>query len=468
MSAPPGRAWGGSGATDDIATFVAKTGYEDLPPEVVAAVKVVVLDTLAVSVAGAASPATVALADVLRDLGGASGDVTAIGLPQRLDAASAALVNGTTAHALDYDDYCFAMSGHPSVVLLPPLLALAERHGLGGRDVIRAYAVGFEAAVMVSHTVNPEHYGHGWHGTGTVGAVGAACAASSLLRLSVEQTTNAISIGASSAAGLRQNFGTDVKPLHAGNAARAAVMAAELAARGFVADGRILEGELGFFNAFTPGPHRFRSKPVHDFAHPWSTVDPGITTKLFPSCGSTHASLGGILRLRAAGLRAEDVAHIDVGLTDISDGNLRYPRPRTGLEGKFSLQYCVARALTAGKLGLDDFTDESVRDESLQDLIGRIDKHSDESLNAEYVWGQPRPAMLTVRLYNGETLVNRSDAAPGSPGHLSTEMLHDKVADCMGRGRVVGKPADAIEAVARLDECADIRELTALFAGRDG
>jgi 2-methylcitrate dehydratase PrpD len=464
MTAQP-AGWSDDGATHDFAAFVSGTSYEDLPREVVRAVTWTILDTLAVTVAGLDTPAVERLATwVGRDAG--EPRATVLGLPFGCDPARAALVNGTSGHVLDYDDYCFAMSGHPSVTLLPAALALAESRGLSGRDLIRGYAVGFEAAIMLSHTVNPHHYNHGWHGTGTVGTIGASCAAASVLSLPHDAVVRAIGLGASSAAGLRQNFGTDAKPLHAGNAARSGVTAAELAELGFGTDEHVLEGHWGFFHTFTDGPRRDWPKPGQGFGDPWSVLDPGITTKLFPSCGSTHAALGGILELRRQGLRADNVARIDVDVTDVAAGNLMYPRPRTGLEAKFSMQYCLARALTNGELGLDDFTDEAVTAGDLDELLPRIHCAEDPRLTAAYVWGSHRPAVLTVQTTGGDVVRHRAESPPGSPGHFSRDELLTKVADCLGRGNVVGTVDEIVSTVEALDRCEDLRELTRLFHPR--
>jgi 2-methylcitrate dehydratase PrpD len=319
---------------------------------------------------------------------------------------------------------------------------------------------------MISHVINPDHYGHGWHGTGTVGAMGATGAAASLLGLSVEQVGSALAMGASSAAGLRRNFGSDVKSYHAGNAARAGVMAAELAARGFVGSDEILESKYGFYNVMTPGNGVPRTRPNRGFGDPWNTLDPGITTKLFPSCGSTHASIGSILVLREAhGLRPEDIKQVDARVTDISYGNLQYPRPRTGLEGKFSMQYCLARALVDGWLGIDDFTDDAVLEDRIQELIPRINLHHDQDLTDAYVWGAHRPAVVTVETVSGDVLTHRTDAPPGSPGNFTREMLVNKVRDCISRGAIVGKADDVLDAIDHLDEVANISNLMKMMSG---
>lgn len=451
------------GVTAEFASFVARTTYEDLPDEVVSAIKAVILDTLAVSVAGMGERSAQLVGELVAEAKPAP-VATLIGLPIKADPASAAWFNATLGHAIDYDDYCFAMSGHPSVILLPPILALAEERGATGRDLIRSYAAGFEAAIMLSRTVNPDHYGHGWHGTGTVGAVGAACAAAGFLGLDEVQVEHAISIGASMAAGLRQNFGTDVKPFHAGNAARAGVIAAQLASRGFAGDREVLEGHWGFFNTFTDGK-KPRPRPEGGFGDPWATLKPGITTKLFPSCGSSHPGIGGILELRRQGLRAEDVATIDINVTDVQYGNLQYPVPKTGLEAKFSMSYCVARALQKGALTIDDFSDAAATDPELRPLVERITMHHDQALTDAYTWGNHRPAVFTVRKRDGSTVQHRTDAPPGAPGHMSRETLHTKVVDCLGRGTIRGATDEVIEIVENLEKLDDVGKLMALFEG---
>ena len=453
------EAAGPAGATASLATYVASTRYEDLPEAVVDAVKWAVLDTLSVAIAGAAEPAARTVTATLEQFGGAPRS-SVIGHPFRTDPASAALANGVIGHALDYDDVSFALSAHPSVSLLPAILAIAEDEGASGRDVVRAYAVGFEAAMRLSTMINPSHYRHGWHGTGTVGTFAATFAASNLLGLNAGQATDAMALAASTAAGLRANFGTDVKPYHAGNAGRAGVMAATLARAGFRGERAILEATHGFFAVMVPGD---QASAVGTEALGWSILDPGITTKLIPSCASTHASIGSILALRAAGLRADEVESIDVTLTDISAGNLRHPNPRTGLEAKFSLQYCMARALVSGGLVLDDFTDEAAVDPSLRDLMSRISMRADRVLTAEYRWGSHRPSVMSVRTRSGGLLSHRTDVPPGAPGALSRDLLLVKVQDCVGRGDIAAAADALVDCVDRLETQPDVRELMALL-----
>ena len=449
-------------ATARLARFVSSTRFENLPEEVVRVVKWVTLDTIGVTVAGSDSDVGRAVADLARDFGGRE-RATVIGTDLRCDPAWAALVNGTTGHQLDYDDQSWTMGGHPSVVLLPPLLALAEDRGAGGRDVILAYAVGFEVASFLGRSVNPDHYGHGWHATGTIGAVAAAAACASLLGLDEEQTRRAISIGASSSAGLRQNFGTSVKPFHAGNAARSGLVAAELARRGVDADQEIIEGRWGFVNVFTPSGEGERSRDLITPGDPWHLIEPGAATKVFPACGATHPGIGAMLELRGKGLEPADVEAIEVRVVDMTERILEYHTPQTGLEAKFSLEYCLARALVSGAVELDHFLVDAVHEPAVTDLIGRTTMIVDPVLTKEWVWGTPRATEITVRLRDGGTMEARADLPPGSPGNFSPEMLQTKFRDCMRRVPVSGSADEVAGAIERLEELEDVATLMSLL-----
>jgi 2-methylcitrate dehydratase PrpD len=452
-----------TGATARLARFVSETSYADIPPEATATVRWALLDTIGVTAAGVRTPVAEAVASMAEAYAGPP-IATLVGRRLRCDPASAALVNGATGHALGYDDQSWSMGGHPSVVLWPAILGLSEARGTSGRELIRAYAVGFEAASVVGSTVNPDHYGHGWHTTATVGAVASACAAAAILGLDERRTAHAIAIGASHAGGLRQQFGTDVKPLHAGNAARAGVVAAELAARGVEGSTEILEGRWGFANVFRPAATS-TEPPDSSLGDLWRLLDPGIATKVFPSCGATHPGIGAMLELRSRGLRPGDVRRVEARVVDMTARILEHPRPRDGLEAKFSMEYCLARALVSGSVDLDHFDAAAVRDADVRRLVERSHMEVDPRLTADWVWGTPRPTELTVELESGETMVARADLPPGSPGNFPREQLDRKLADCLRRTPPAGSPDEIASVVDRLEDVDDVRELTALLAG---
>ena len=305
------------------------------------------------TLAGASEPASLIVRQVVAAEGGDACGV--FGTPVRASMSGAALANGTAAHALDYDDMCFVSLAHPSAPLVPAVLAAAESERLTGRAVLDAYVVGFEIEARLGRLMNPRHYQRGWHCTSTLGTIGAAAAVSRLLGLDARTAGHALAIAASEASGLKENFGTMVKPLHAGLAARNGVLAALLARGGMTASELALDGPQGFLHAMDSEGHAL-DDAIADLGARWEILDTGITVKLYPSCAGTHPSLDAILDLRRReGFTADDVERIDIDVDSIVPTILIYDRPATGLEGKFSLPFCAAAAVVFGRVGIDTF-----------------------------------------------------------------------------------------------------------------
>src|SRR5215831_8563848 len=277
----------------------------------------------------------------MNESGGAP-QASVIGHEGRLPALSAALVNGAAAHALDYDDVNMAMPGHPSVAILPALLALAELNGSAGRDVITAFVAGYEAACRIGSALQPGHYNLGFHSTGTIGSFGAAAACARLLELQTMVTACALGIAGTQAAGLKSQFGTMCKPFHAGKAAENGMLAARLAARGFSSRTDILECVQGF--ALTHGP---------DFAPEAALAEPEGGLHLFANlfkyhsaCYFTHAPIECARRLRADHrVEPEQIAALTLRLDRSCERVCNIPAPVDGLQSKFSLRQTVAMAL---------------------------------------------------------------------------------------------------------------------------
>src|SRR5882672_7542867 len=218
--------------TRTLAQQTSAVTYDALPEPVRALARQCVLDYYGVALAGADDPLAHILLDELGEAGGAA-QASVIGHKARLPVLSAALVNGAICHALDYDDVNLAMPGHPSVAILPALLALAEQRQASGKAVIAAFVAGYETCCRIGMALRPGHYTRGFHATGTVGAFGAAAACAHLLGLDAEATARALGIAGTQSAGLKSQFGTMCKPFHAGKAAQSGLLAARLAARGF-------------------------------------------------------------------------------------------------------------------------------------------------------------------------------------------------------------------------------------------
>ena len=285
-----------TGVTQCIAEYLATASLEDFPPEAVQAAQGAIIDCLACMLAGSREPLADVLCNYVRAEGGTT-SATVVGRGFKTSIPYAALVNGAMGHALDYDDITGITLTHPTAVLLPASLALAEDAGASGRDLLLAYLVGFEVACSVGAGLSPEYYDDlGWHPSGPLGAIGAGAAAARLLGLNREQTAMALSLSASQAADLRQIFGTMTKPFHAGEAARSGVTAARLVKQGFTASSDAIEGRFGFMRAFSGGQD-FHPEIVLDTLGRKCYVESGIEVKKYPCCGSAHLALDATLDL---------------------------------------------------------------------------------------------------------------------------------------------------------------------------
>jgi 2-methylcitrate dehydratase PrpD len=387
-----------------------------------------VMDTVGVALAGSVEPAAQI---VQRTLGpvdsGTQGPCSVWGSPLRASAPDAALANGTAAHALDYDDMCFVSLAHPSAPLVPAIVAAAELAGASGRAVLDAYVTGFEIQARLGRLMNPRHYQRGWHCTSTLGALSAAAGAARLLRLNATATAHALAIAASSASGLKENFGTMVKPLHAGLAARDGVLAAMFAKSGMTASASALDGAQGYLHAFDSE----RDESVN------RSCRPGLA--LGDSGHRHHRQAVPVVRRHASHARrrtgsdaderftADAVERIDVDVDPIVPTILIYARPASPLEAKFSLPFCVAAAVVFGSVGIDTFDDARIRDPRVSALMSRVTMRVDDEIGK----GKPSltEARVRVTLTGGRVLVREAHGArgypvkPATPAELETKFL---------------------------------------------
>src|SRR4051795_13516341 len=273
---------------DGITERIGHIAYADLPPEAVHWAKNAILDTIGVTLAGAAEPCTRIVARVL-NTGAERGECLIFGTDRRAALLDAALINGTAAHALDFDDVSNSMGGHPSAPIVPALFAAGETLDSTGRDIIAAYVAGFETETRIGRGVNLHHYEKGWHPTATLGVFGAAAACSHLIGLDRAKTAQALAIASSLASGIKANFGTMTKPLHVGHAARGGLFAAMLAREGFTANDAALEHRQGFLSVFNGAGNFNTDEILADWGRPYDLVSPGIGIKQHPCCGSTHS-----------------------------------------------------------------------------------------------------------------------------------------------------------------------------------
>jgi 2-methylcitrate dehydratase PrpD len=419
------------------------------------------LDTVGVTLAGAAEPAARIVQRVIAQDGG--GPCRVLGTDLRASAGNAALANGTAAHALDYDDMCFVSLAHPSAPLVAAALAAAEVAGASGTALLDAYVVGFELEGRLGRAMNPRHYQRGWHCTSTLGTIGAAAAASRLLGLGVSATGHALAIAASEASGLKENFGTMVKPLHAGLAARNGVIAALLAQAGMTASGAAIDGPQGFLAAFDSEQPSLAAV-AGDLGTRWEIVDTGITVKLYPSCAGTHPTLDALLDLkRREPFSAEQVEAIEIGVDTIVPTILIYDRPSSGLEGKFSMPFCAAAAVVHGGVGTATFDAAHLCDPAIVAMQERVTMRVDPTLDASAP--SLTQARVTVRLRDGRALTASANGARGYPERpASDEELAAKFTSCATPTLSAAHAARALAALGDVESIADVRTLTTVCA----
>jgi 2-methylcitrate dehydratase PrpD len=429
--------------------------YEALPPEAHELSRQCILDYLGVAIAGAREELARLLLDELIEAGGAP-QASVVGHQTRLPALSAALANGAAGHALDYDDVNMAMPGHPSVAILPGLLALAELKRSSGREVITAFVAGYETACRIGTAMQPGHYNLGFHSTGTIGAFGAAAACARLLGLDADATARALGIAGTQAAGLKSQFGTMCKPFHAGKAAQNGLLAAQLAARGFSSRTDIVECIQGF--ASTHGPD---FSPEAALATPEGGLH--LLANLFKyhaACYLTHAPIECSRRLRKEHrLKTEEIVGITLRLDASCERVCNIPAPVDGLQSKFSLRQTIAMALAGvDTASLGTYSAENALDPSLVGLRERVEIEWQDS------WPQTL-SELEIRLTDGRRLTARHDA--GIPA-----------ADIADQGQRLAAKFDALvepvlgaprtrelrESIAGLDGLSDVADLARLAA----
>lgn len=345
-------------------------------------------------------------------------------------AAVVALINATAAHAIDYDDNFGPGMSHASAVLVPALLAVALEENASGEALVNAYLIGLQAQAFVGEMVSPSHYTAGWHGTSTIGCIGTAAGVAWLKGLDQAGIARTLSIAVSLAGGVKGQFGTPLKPFHAGMAARNAVEAASLAATGMSGRLDILEGEMGFYELFS-GSGRWQDKVGRWLTDPHHIIETsGVMPKKYPCCGSTHRVLDAIADLQGRhNFAVEDVESVSckVGISNFR--NLAYTAPEDEMQARFSMNYCIARMLEVGTLSVADFIPEQVKIQARHPLMSRITMES--WLPEEEAGAINLPHLVTLTFKDGRVLHHQRLSARGSLEEpFSEEDRQQKFADC--------------------------------------
>ena len=407
-----------------------------------------ITDLLGCMIAGAGEPVAGMLGRIVADGGDRPGLPAApLAAADRMAAPhDSALYNGTLAHAIDYDDVTHPAYAHPGASLVPVILATARISQASGRDALTAYILGIEMVSKLGRALNTAHYKNGWHASATFGTLGAAVAAASMIRLEAEPFAMALGMAASAAGGLRANFGTMTKPLHAGYAARNGVLAALMGREGVTASVDVLENGYGFAEVF----NHHGDIDVSQFKA-WGNpleilTEFGLGLKPYPACGAAHPPIEAALRLRERiGGDLRVIEDIRVGVTEMHFEPMVYDIATNGLEAKFCMGYCIAAAFVDGDVTLESFEDISLSRINGSGLVKKVRMELDDRVEGNTEFG----AVVTVTLSDGQKFEETVPLALGKPERwFSKQKLESKFHDCCS-GVIPGEKAERVFNVAQ-------------------
>src|SRR5215813_2758524 len=451
--------------TKYVVDYVVGSRFDAIPEKALAVARCAMQDCVGVALAGAAQPAGSIPAEWARKSGGA-GAATVWGHNFKTSPHDAALVNGTAAHALDYDDVTWGLIGHPSVSLVPAIVAIGETINASGCDVLHAYVVGFEVMAKLGRTTQPRHsLDGGWHATGTIGAFGATAACCKLLDLDADQTARALGIVFSMTSGNVSNFGTMCKPLHAGLAARNAVEAALWAQAGFTSLPHPFDGPRSFHEVYSRGLPA-DMKPLEELGKDYELVVRGVVIKPYPCGVALHPAIDAVHALKNEHeFKPGDVVSAEAGATRYTYDKLCYPVPKTGLEAKFSMPYTVARSILDDSIGFDTFTDRLVQDETAQELTRRVSMYVHEEIERNWKMGS-RPVSVKLHLRDGRMIEQQVDISKGNPEvPMTPAELNVKFEDCARFSLDLDDYRAAAQCLQAIETLKTVGDLTRYLAG---
>jgi len=459
----------GAGLTGEVAAFVVETGFDALTPELLELGRKSILDGIGLALSGSVAESGRIIQRYLSSQG-LSGNATVIGTSMKVPPRFAAFANGIGVHADDFDDTQLAVGAdrvyglltHPTAPCLPAALAVSEALDLPGEALTLAYHVGVEVETKVSEAMSPRHYQHGFHSTATCGTLASAAATAKLYGLAAEPTRRALAIAASQSAGLRENFGTMTKPFHAGRSAESGVLACDLAKEAFTATDRILEAPRGFFQAHGGG---YDLEAIQGkLGQPWTFVQPGVSIKPHPSGSLTHPGMTRMLELILEhDIDPDSVVRVDVGTNHNMPNALIHHQPRTELQAKFSMEFCIAILLLERRAGLSEFTDEVVNRPDVRRMMERV--HFDVHPEAEAAGYDKMTTILELELADGRRIGGRADFGKGSPANpMSYDEVAEKFRECASfAGWDVARTESIVDVVRNIETLGSARELTSLL-----
>lgn len=458
-----------SSITDEVVDFI--LGRPHASKHVTMKAVQHITDGFVVMLAGSRTECSKTLVDFLGEYR-SDNSCTLIGFETKSSPPDSALINATSGHADDYDDTqlstspdrIYGLLTHPTVPALAASLAVGEKLACSGSEFLEAFIAGFEVECKLAEAINPQHYRRGFHTTGTIGAFGACAASARLLKLREPELRCALGITASMSSGIRANFGTMTKPLHAGRAASNGVMASMLGKRGFTADMNALDGQWGFMKVLGEGCDP--EKIVGKMGNPYALVDPGATLKMYP-CGSLgQPSMDTLLEIvKELDLKPSDIKRIGLRAGPNILEPLRYKQPIDELQAKFSLQFALASIAVRRRAGLREYTDVFVNSSEIREMMSRVETIHDPEMAAMGV--EKMRSIVEVELSDGRIIRRLADTARGTPEKpLKEADIYDKFQECASFVLSPEKTRELYETIRNVEDLSDIRLLSSLLARR--
>jgi 2-methylcitrate dehydratase PrpD len=454
----------GQGMTisDTLAGFVTETQYEDIPKEVIKKSKLCILDTIGCALLGTRSRWTHVLERYLRQMGGGE-KAHVIGLPHMTSAPNAAFANGILTNVDDLDDIRLKF-GHPSIVVLPAALALAETDNSSGKDFLMAFAIGWEVAVHLGETLSPWHP-RSWYSTTTMGIFGAAAAACKVMKLDREQICWALGMAACQSAGLRASFGSMVRELQIGQVGLLGVIDAMMANLGVSASRDIFERlKGGFLQVYTDNAPPEVIPP--GLGNPWKMLKPGVGFKRYPCCSHTHNGIEAVLALRSAhSFQWDEIACLKILTDPAAFDILVFDRPRDAYEAKYSMPFCIALAIAEGDVIPSHFTDDKAKDPVLLSLMERVKMEVDPEIARKGYLSTVGDTTVSITLKDGREFSNRVRIPYGHPERpFSEEELRDKFLKCTSHILPQKNALKCLEVVHNLEHLSRMTKLGSLIS----
>lgn len=449
----------------EYAAYAGRTGFEDIPGDLVELAKLSIMDTAGVACNAAATEEAARFRSYAAEQFGHRREASVIGDSTRLTTAGAAFLNGALAHIDDYDEV--SLPGHAAVATVPAALALAESRGLDGRELLRIYILGLELSFRLAGAMVDKLWVAGWHTTPVFGTMACAAMAAMAMKLPPAAFADALGLAASRASGLQANFGTMAKPFHVGMAGVNGIDSADLARHGIDANRGVLEAPRGYADCFIRDAEAARGI---SFGHGWEIRRNGMLFKKYPCCVASHSAIETMARMvREHGLAAGSVDSVLVGLDQVSMGCMQYPMPENSLQAKFSMSFPLAMVLLNGVLGPADFSDETVARPDVRAVMGVIGAEAADAFRA--VYSDPDiPCLIRVTLKNGAVLEERGKLPYFGPDCWNNpappEAVREKFTVCAGKALGNAGARRALDLLSSLESHKTTHELMAALTPR--